>query len=350
MKKQQRLDRVLEILGNREDGHLVNTHELAEYLDVSEMTIRRDLHELAEKGLIQRVHGGAMLPRVSAANSSGQQAQFGILRTSGHDKFGDPFFSEVLEGADRKLQAAGYRAAYIHSFADVYTSEHARALLQGYPTDGLLLIGAHFSRSVEYLREHVKVIVSTISSLGAAHDAILMDGRTGMRAVVDHLAALGRQRLGFITGYGDSREEGFVEGIHANDLSDDPALRVRLVQGSFESWSPGLGRRGAALIMSQPHPPDAIVCASDRLAIGAMQWLHQNGFRVPDDVAVTGFDNIHGSEFTIPPLTTVHVYKDAIGALAAERAIRRVEDAQELPLQIVTPTSLIVRQSCGAEL
>jgi LacI family transcriptional regulator len=99
--------------------------------------------------------------------------------------------------------------------------------------------------------------------------------------------------------------------------------------------------------MNQKNPPDAIVCASDRIAIGAMQWLHQNGFRIPDDIAVTGFDNISDSEFTIPPLTTVHAHKELIGALAAERAIRRIENPNEVPLQIVTPTSVIIRQSCG---
>jgi len=79
-----------------------------------------------------------------------------------------------------------------------------------------------------------------------------------------------------------------------------------------------------------------------------MQWLHQNGFRVPEDIAVTGFDNIADSEFTIPPLTTVHVHKRLIGSLAAERVIRRIENPDEVPLQIVTPTSVIIRQSCGA--
>jgi LacI family transcriptional regulator len=284
------------------------------------------------------------------ATSPGQRGQIGILLTSGRDKYTDPFFSAVLQGADRKLQESGYRAAYIFSFAEVYTREQARDLLHNYPADGIILIGTHFSRSVEYLKENAKAVVATISSLGPDHDAILMDGHTGIRALVDHLAKLGRRRLGFITGYRDSREEGFVEGVKANNLPDDAELRVRLVQGSFEAWTPELGQRGAAMLMQQKNPPEALVCASDRIALGAMQWLHQNGFRIPEDVAVTGFDNISGSEFTIPPLTTVHVHKELIGALAAERAIRRAENPNEVPLQIWTPTSVVIRQSCGAAL
>jgi DNA-binding LacI/PurR family transcriptional regulator len=347
MKKQQRLALVLAALEEDESDRLVSTRELAERLGVSEMTVRRDLSELAQEGLIQRRHGGAVLPQHLKA-PSGKLGQIGILVTFGKDKYADPFFNEVLQGADRKLQEAGYRAAYVFSFAEVHTRDQARGLLHHYPVDGIVLIGVHFSRSVDYLKEHAKVLVSTNYSLGPDRDAILLDGETGICTLVGHLAKLGRRRLGFITGYSDSREEGFIRGIKVNNLPFDPTLRVRLVQGSFESWKPELGYRGAAILMQQAQPPDAIVCASDRIAIGAVQWLHQNGFRVPDDVAVTGFDNIPGSEFTIPPLTTVHVHKDLIGALAAERAIRRIENPDEIPLQIITPTSVIIRQSCGA--
>lgn len=347
MNKQQRHDFVLKVLKQDGGDRVVSTRELAERLGVSEMTIRRDLHELDREGLVQRQHGGATLPHPPAA-FSGLRGQIGILLTSGKDKYQDPFFNEVLQGADRKLQESGYRAAYIYSFADVYTREQARDLLNTYPVDGILLIGAHYSRSVEYLKEHVKVLVGTNYSLGPEHDAVLLDGGTGIRTLVDHLAKLGRRRLGFITGYSDSREEGFIKGVKSNCLPDDMELRVRLVQGNFESWTPQIGQKGASILMDQREPPDAIVCASDRIAIGAMQWLHQAGIRVPDDVAVTGFDNISDSEFTFPPLTTVHVYKKLIGALAAERAIRRIENPDEVPLQIVTPTSVIIRQSCGA--
>ncbi|MBI5959837.1 MAG: DeoR/GlpR family transcriptional regulator [Chloroflexi bacterium] len=347
MTKQRRHNSILEALEKDGRERVVSTRELAERLAVSEMTIRRDLHEMDLEGLVQRLHGGATLPHRSTV-SAGQRGQIGILLTSSKDKYADPFFNAVLQGADRKLQESGYRTAYVFSFADVYTKEQARDLLQNYPVDGVILIGTHYSRSVEYLKENVRVLIGTNYSLGPEHDAILFDGATGIRTLVKHLAKLGRRRLGFITGYPDSREEGFLKGIKAHNLPDEPELRVRLVQGGFESWTPQIGQHGADMLMKQKNPPDAIVCASDRIAIGAMQWLDQNGFRVPEDIAVTGFDNISGSEFTIPPLTTVHVHKELIGTLAAERAIRCIENPDEVPLQIWTPTSVIIRKSCGA--
>lgn len=347
MNKQQRHELVLQALNTGLEDNLVSTHDLAERLGVSEMTIRRDLMELAQKGLIQRLHGGAALPQRSIT-LPGKRGQIGILLTSGKDKYADPYFNEVLQGADRKLQESGYRTAFIFSYADVHTREQAHDLLEHYPVDGIILLGTYFLRSVEYLKEHLKVLIATHYSLGHQHDAILVDSATGVVELVTHLVGLGRRRLGFITGYSDAREEGYLKGLKANNLPDDPDLRVRLVQRWFDAWTPQLGQRGAEMLMGLPNPPDAIICASDRIAIGAMQWLHQNGYKVPDDVAITGFDNISGSEFTIPSLTTVHVHKEWIGALAAERAIRRIEHPDEIPLQIWTPTSVVIRQSCGA--
>ena len=115
-------------------------------------------------------------------------------------------------------------------------------------------------------------------------------------------------------------------------------------------WTHELGERGARILMSQAAPPDAIVCASDRLAIGAMAWLQREGYRVPEDIAVTGFDNIPDADFTFPPLTTVHVHKLLLGEIAAQRLAKRLENPVEVYLKISTPTSLVVRQSCGARL
>ena len=102
--------------------------------------------------------------------------------------------------------------------------------------------------------------------------------------------------------------------------------------------------------MAQDQRPDAILCASDRLAFGGMGWLQRNGFRVPKDIAVTGFDNIPDAEFGFSPLTTVDVHKGLMGELAAERLVQRIEKPDSRHLKIITPISLVARQSCGARL
>jgi LacI family transcriptional regulator len=131
-------------------------------------------------------------------------------------------------------------------------------------------------------------------------------------------------------------------------LPAEQSLCVTIPFG-IEGWTPELGHKGAEQLMSLSNPPEAIVCASDWIAIGAIQWLHQHSFRVPDDIAITGSDNISESAFTVPSLTTVHVHKQLMGELAAERVVKRIENADEIPLFIQTPTHLVIRQSCGSE-
>ena len=139
----------------------------------------------------------------------------------------------------------------------------------------------------------------------------------------------------------------YLDAVQAHGLPNEAALCVTVPFG-IDGWTPDLGHVGAQQLMELTEPPDAIVCASDRIAIGAIQWLHQHNFGVPDDVAITGFDNIGDSAFTAPSLTTVHVHKQLIGELAAERVVKRIENKDEVPLLIQTPTHLVIRQSCGS--
>jgi DNA-binding LacI/PurR family transcriptional regulator len=194
----------------------------------------------------------------------------------------------------------------------------------------------------------VRALVITAGSIGPDFDEITFDGQRGMRQMVDHLVMHGYRRLGFITGKDDSRLHGYIEGVRAHGLPAVPGLCLT-ISWTIGGWTPEMGHAGAQQLMALADPPDAILCASDLIAIGVIQWLHQHKLRVPEDIAVTGFDNITESAFTVPSLTTVHVHKQLIGALAAERVVKRIENEDEIPLLIQTPTYLVIRHSCGNE-
>lgn len=346
MNKEERQSHIIQLIEQSDGKHMLGTRELARQLGVSEMTVRRDFQELSLGGLLRRQHGGA----TSVPHPHHQQhKEIGILLVSKVGKFTDPFFNAVLEGVDRKLQELGYRIAYINTWAEVSTAEQARALLKSHPVSGIILLGAPSgAESVEYLKSNARALIKTTDSMSPDVDAITFDGYNGMRKMVDHLVNRGYRRLGFITGLYELRYKGFIEGIRDHALPDEPELCIQVPFG-FDGWTPELGHTGAQQLMQLPNPPDAIVCASDRIAIGAIQWLHQHNFHVPDDIAVTGFDNIAESMFTVPPLTTVHVHKQLIGELAAERVVKHIENENEIPLLIQTPTHLVIRQSCGSE-
>ncbi|MYD09758.1 MAG: DeoR family transcriptional regulator [Chloroflexi bacterium] len=344
MKKSERQGLIVRQAQVAEPQQLLSTNALARQFDVSETTIRRDFQQLASAGLIERQYGGAQLATATAPERLGQ---VGILLVSRIDKYRDPFYNMVLEGVDRELEQLGYHIAFVKTLYEIDSIASAERLLDSYDIKGLILLGDGPSESAACLRERIGPVITVTDKQELDADQISFAGDEGMRMMVDHLAALGRRRLAYISGYRDIRYAGFCQGLAAMDLPHHDALRQIIAPGP-SGWTPDLGERGAANLMSLAQPPDAIVCASDRLAIGAMGWLQRKGYRIPDNIAVTGFDNIPDSDFTFPPLTTVHVHKVLLGKLAAERLAQRIENPDGVHLRITTPTSLVVRQSCGA--
>ena len=345
MNKTERQQQIIQLIQQSNGRQRLGTRELAERFAVSEMTVRRDLQELSLDGLLLRQHGGAAPVRPAR---DPEHRQIGILLESKKAKYSDPFFNAVLEGADHKLQELGYRIAYINTGAQVITATQARELLRSTAVSGMIVVGPPLGlESVEYFKAKVRALVGTLEALGREQDTIIFDGYGGIYSMVDHLVKLGRRRLGFITGRFDDRQQGYRDAIKAHGLPSDDALAITVPFG-IDGWTPEMGHIGAQQLMELAEPPDAIVCASDRIAIGAIQWLHQHGLHVPDDIAVTGCDNITESAFTVPSLTTVHVHKQLIGELAAERVVKRIENENEVPLLIQTPTHLVIRKSCGS--
>ena len=346
MNKEERQHYIIQLIEQSDGAQILGTRELAEQFGVSEMTVRRDLRQLSLDGRLRRQHGGAAAPVRQPYDQN--RKEIGILLASKTGKYSDPFFNALLEGVDRKLLELGYRIAYINTRHEVNTAGQVRDLLESTAVSGIILVGPPLGvESFQYIRTNMRALVGTIEASGTDYDIVTFDGYKGVRQMVDHLVKHGLRRLGFITGDNDFRRQAFIDGVRAHGLPADPDLCL-IVPFDIDGWTPELGHKGAQQLMQLPNPPEAIVCASDRIAIGAIQWLHQHGFRVPEDVAVTGFDNIGESAFTVPSLTTVHVHKQLMGELAAERVVKLIENEHEIPLLIQTPTNLVIRQSCGS--
>ncbi|MEM6430626.1 MAG: substrate-binding domain-containing protein [Deinococcota bacterium] len=346
MNKQERQSKILEtVRGNGVD--VLSTRNLAEVFDVSEITIRRDLQDLASEGLIQRQHGGVSTPQVQPATLT----QVGILLASRHGKFSHPFFNKLLEGADSKLQDLSLHAAFVKTFAEVDTPEAVEMLLKQHPIEGLMVFGGLNSERVARWQTHVKHIVMATPQL-PGFDCVVMDGYNGIQLMIDHLISLGYTRLGFIVGRSlsgqlDDRLEGYLAGLAKHQLEADPDLIFEMPH-ELELFPSKIGQQGAEQFMSSTTPPEVIVCASDMIALGVMQWLRDNNYRIPEDVAVTGFDDISEARRTFPPLTTVKVYKKLMGSLVAELLKRRIDNPDDPTITTMTPCSLIVRHSCGS--
>jgi len=177
---------------------------------------------------------------------------------------------------------------------------------------------------------------------------ILPDDVGGARRATMHLIFGGRQRIAFINGPAKyeathQRHQGYREALEAAGLVYDSTL-VRVGK-----WHEQSGYEIARELMQLPQPPDALFCASDSIAVGALDALHQLGARVPDDVALVGFDNRHFSQYQRPPLTTIKLPLVEMGRLAGQLLLSAILDGKSDHSLHRIPCELIQRQSCGIE-
>jgi LacI family transcriptional regulator len=124
-----------------------------------------------------------------------------------------------------------------------------------------------------------------------------------------------------------------------------PSLPEYVAEGDFFHNS---GFEAMRRLLALPQPPDAVACASDEMAIGAMAAIEADGLRVPDDIAVTGFDDAKYAASVVPALTTMRQDALGMGTTAAEAILSMLGDPESSPPVVVIATELIVRDSSGA--
>ncbi len=174
-----------------------------------------------------------------------------------------------------------------------------------------------------------------------------VDNAAGAREAVTHLLRLGRRRIATITGphnmiAGVDRREGYLAALRLRGLPAEPSL---IAEGDFTE---GGGYVAMQRLLSSN--PDAVFAASDITALGALRALKEAGRRVPEDVAVVGFDDMPFAAHTDPSLTTVRQPVHRTGMMAAETLIDLIENPSDQPRRIVLPTEMVIRASCGSGL
>jgi LacI family transcriptional regulator len=264
------------------------------------------------------------------------------------DLYGE-FFSEVIRGIDQVVQRSGWHLLVSSSHNERVEIEAGLRAMRG-RVDGLIVMSPDLDAHAlaRNLPEQLPVVLLNCEVEGGAHDSINIDNFGGARAVTEHLLSLGHRRIGVLAGplrNHDARERlrGSHEAMRAAGVEPAPELEQT---GNFSEQS---GYAGAQRLLALEERPTAIFAANDSMAIGALSALRDAGVRVPEDVAVAGFDDIPIARFVNPPLTTVRVSIPELGGRATQRLFEALaagsgrERRQEL-----LPTELVVRRSCGA--
>ncbi|MER5864760.1 LacI family DNA-binding transcriptional regulator [Kitasatospora sp. NPDC002040] len=263
--------------------------------------------------------------------------------------FSDPFFAQHLRGISRELAAADNQMLLL-LIEDERDYERVGRYLAGGHVDGALLFSLHQSDPLPEMARRVNlptVIGGRPGWPGAESDRELVyvdsDNRGGARMAVQHLRSLGRTRIATITGPLDQTSSlDRLDGYRDLLPDGDPTL---IAEGDF---TPDGGSRAMTELLARRPDLDAVFAASDAMASGALRVLRAHGRRVPEDVAVIGFDDVESiAAWTDPPLTTIRQDIEEMGRLMARLLLRRLATpAQPLaPTSVITPTRLVRRES-----
>lgn len=214
-------------------------------------------------------------------------------------------------------------------------------------TDGLILHDRMLSAVGVARLAGIVPIVTLAGSPTPTSMNVRCDNESGMRALVRHLVVDHRYRsVAYLSGRADSPDNRARARIFQAEVN---AAGAEVVMG--DSWQGNYSAAGganviASLLDAGEKLPRAIVCANDQTALGAMHTLAQRGLSVPQDVAVTGFDDVPVARHLHPPLTTVRQPMHELGAKAFEVLYARISGA-DTKRDIVLPVQLVVRESCG---
>jgi LacI family transcriptional regulator len=257
------------------------------------------------------------------------------------------FYDEILRGVEQRIRFYNWSLLFTYLREESNDDLHRLQSLLG-KVDGLLIgEGIVPSDELARLAKRLPVVVVAGDPAEEAADVVTADNRSGSAALVRHLVEVhGRRRIFHVDGppsAPDAKERRLAvnEVIQAHH-------GVALVGSYSGRFSAASGEEAAEKLLAEHATlPDAIVCANDQMAIGVLQALARGGVRVPEDVAVTGFDDIFPGSLFEPPLTTVHQPMRLLGERACARLLDRIAQP-DLPPQVeLLPTALVLRKSCG---
>lgn len=302
-------------------------------------TVRPEICERvrdAARKLRYTPHGGARSLIV------GRTHTVGLLLPDLHGEY----FSELIRGVDKAARRRGLHLLVSSSHGSSSEAASAVRSLNG-RIDGLLAMVPGEDAGI--LREAVPHALPTVllNTRTAEYPTFLVDDFGGARAMVRHLLDRGYRRIAHIRG----AEENFqaqerVRGYRAALRGSDAAAPV-VFEGDFTEES---GYRAGRTLAAQTERPEAVFAGNDMMAVGCLVALREAGLRVPQDIALAGFDDIPLARFLSPPLTTARADIATLGLRALERLAGLI-DAPGSTGDHVTerlPVSIVVRASCGA--
>lgn len=333
---------------------MANIKDVAREAGVSVATVSRVFNDSGLVSEDTRRHVRAVAERlnywpngVARSLITNRTHAIGVLLPDLHGEF----FSEVLRGIDLAARREGLHLLISSSHSDAGELLAALRAMRG-RIDGLIVMAPDVDVREPLHRgaSPFPMVLVDPGVPGQSWDTVTIANAEGAHAITRHLIGLGHRRIATITGPArnvdaQQRLEGWRTALREAGVAPEPGLEIA---GDFTERS---GYDAAAALLALSPRPDAVFAANDYMAVGLMSALGEAGVRVPEDLAVAGFDDIALARYLRPPLSTVHVDAFQLGDRAVQRIADvlagRVDPADGHTHEVIG-TRLVVRASCGA--
>jgi LacI family transcriptional regulator len=321
--------------------------QVARRAKVSTATVSRVLNN---KGLVKSTTRARVLKAIEELRYSpnlharslagGKSRSIGVIVSN----IENPFFLDIYKAVEAGAHDAGYELIMANTD---YSSERlvtSVRLMIGRRVAGLAAIVSEMdSELIEELNgNRIPVVFYDVGVPRRNITNIRVNYRRGMEKLTSYLYSLGHRRVGFVGHHSTLAPIDERAKVLLDATASYPDLKVTT---TADTDSLEGGRRAVRSLLGGSARPTAIVCVNDVMAFGALRELREKGLRVPEDISVTGFDNVHLAQFCYPALTTVHIPRDEIGRTICECLMNR--EHALLAREFVVDPELVVRDSTG---
>ena len=268
----------------------------------------------------------------------------------------NPFYTELAQGIEATARGLGYNIIFCSTHSDLSTEKHYIDMLRSKGVDGIIFSSAHMGdpNIIALAEEAFPVVLVNRRTyhpvVREKVDYVGIDNILGGFLAVEHLVRLGHRRIGVIGGSSES-SVGFERLEGGKKALSSYGLEVKtdyILEGDFLK---GSGYQGGKQFLRMSEPPTAIFAANDYMALGTYQAIVEEGQRVPEDIALIGFNDIEFTSMIGIELTTIGQKKYEMGAVAVKTLVERIEGGEVgSPREIILEPELIIRKTCGFRL
>ncbi len=306
------------------------------YPDISQATRQKVLR------IVEEMH---YYPKASARHLVTHQTHTVGLVFETHDQSGltHPYIAKVLTAFSQAIGMEGYDLLMFSNSQTPFDHWGFVERIKHREVDGVFLIGKPPDLDA-LLEVQVPVVGLDFTLTGGSVASVMSDNRQGVHQLVVRLYQQGYRRFGFAHGPlamlpAMERLQGFYSGLWEVGLEANPAWIFE------DDFTYDGGRRAAELLLRLAERPSVMLFSADLAAIGAMQTFQERGLRIPEDISVTGFDDIDAATIVYPSLTTVRQPMVALGQAAAQLLLQLLHGATTTSQHLTIPTDIILRKS-----